>query len=257
MGLFDKMKKTLEEGAENVKKATQNLSESVKDINISESVKELSKKGETAIQGLKDNSTEMIKNAREALSKKEEPNDLITNEDALKVFYFQMAADDTINVEEEQKFMEIGRDLDPDFESYKENLIQKCKESINRESDPDYYLDNITESIGEAIKHSQQTSAGTVHPKLLLWNLIAISVSDHEYLEVEKKMLRSVIRWLHIDRDVLLEMESTVQTLLALQEEEEWLRSSDRQYSEVEKHLNEISDRKVAIMRSIHALIMD
>jgi hypothetical protein len=62
---------------------------------------------------------------------------------------------------------------------------------------------------------------------------------------------------MNIDMSVMLEMEASVQTLLAIRKEEEFLKASNRKYAEVEVHMNEIADRKNVIMQSVQALMTD
>lgn len=257
MGLFDNVKKTLTEKAGDAMKQAKNLAESAKDIDLSETMKGLSKMGEDAFNGIVSGGAEIIDKAKEALAKPEEPNELLTPEAALKIIYYQMAADGRLDDKELDKFEEIGRDVDPEFEEHKDALIDECIANISKETDPQYYIDNIVECIGSEVKDAQNSSKGIIQPKLLLWNLIAISVSDESYSEEEKRILRSVLRWLNIDKAVLFEMESTIQTLLAIEKEEEWLRSTNRTFAEVEKNMNELAQRKNAIMQGVHALLLD
>ena len=52
-------------------------------------------------------------------------------------------------------------------------------------------------------------------------------------------------------------MEHTFSTLLAIEKEEEWLKSSDRPYKVIEERVKELQNRKNAIMQGVNALIMD
>lgn len=277
MGLFDNLKKTITDTAGEVMKQAQNITDQVKDIrsiedlqkkgeealegikniNVSESLKDLQKKGGEAINGIVSTSQEAVKNVQSAFAKKEEPNEMITSEDALKIFYYVMAADGRLDGTEMTKFEEIGKELNPNYEEAKDELLRECSEKISKESDPDYYVDNITECISQAVGHSHSLSEGEIPAKLLLWNLLVICFADSEYSDAEKRVLRSILRLLDIDKAVLAEMESTIHTLTALEEEEEWLRSTNRPYAEVEKHMNEISNRREAIMQGVHALMLD
>ena len=262
MGLFDNVKKKLSETAEGVINQAQNLGESMKDINLKDinlqdSLKDLSQKGADVFNDLQTGAIEMVKNVQGAFAKQEEPNELIIPEDALRMIYYVMAADGRLDGAEVSKFDEIGKDIDPKFEEHKDDLLTECAARIEKEKDPEYYIDNITDSISDAIKHSQSLSEGVIYPKLLLWNLLVISFADDEYSETEKKLLRSVLRWLNIDKSVLDEMESTIQTLYAIEKEEAWLKSTNRLFSEVEKNLNELADRRQAIMQGVQALLLD
>ncbi|MDO4415724.1 MAG: hypothetical protein Q4C20_11670 [Erysipelotrichaceae bacterium] len=257
MGLFDNVKKTLAEKAGDVVKQAQNLAESAKDIDLSKSMKDLSKMGEDAFNGIVSGGAEIFDKAASAFAKKEEPNELLTPQAALKIIYYQMAADGRLDAKELEKFDEIGKDVDPEFDQHKDELLAVCDANISKETDSEYYIENLVDCIGEEVKNAQNSPEGIIHPKLLLWNLIVISETDEDYSEEEKRILRSVLRWLKIDKTVLMEMESTVQTLLAIEKEEEWLRHSDRPFAEVEKNINELAQRKSAIMQGVQALMLD
>ncbi len=51
-------------------------------------------------------------------------------------------------------------------------------------------------------------------------------------------------------------MESTVQTLTALEKETEWLKTTNRPYIVIEEMINELEDRKQVIRNSIAELLM-
>jgi hypothetical protein len=53
-----------------------------------------------------------------------------------------------------------------------------------------------------------------------------------------------------------MEMEHTIRTLMAIEQEEEWLRNSNRSYAIVESHMNELADRRNAVMRGVNALLL-
>ena len=62
-------------------------------------------------------------------------------------------------------------------------------------------------------------------------------------------------RKLDINGTVFLEMENSMLTLMALAEEEAWIKTTDRPYTQVEKELKEIEERKATVMESVHNLI--
>ena len=54
-----------------------------------------------------------------------------------------------------------------------------------------------------------------------------------------------------------MEMEHTIRSLIAIENEEEWLKSTDRPYKVIEERINELADRKNTIMQGVNALIAD
>ena len=105
--------------------------------------------------------------------------------------------------------------------------------------------------------NSQNSEEGNIRPTVLLWDLVSIAFAEKEYSANEKRLIRSVARTLGIDASILKEMESTIQTMTALNEEENVLKTANRRYSEVEPFINEIADRKQTIMQNMRALMLD
>ena len=68
-------------------------------------------------------------------------------------------------------------------------------------------------------------------------------------------MLKFVVRKLNIDKAVFLEMESSMLTLLDLEKELAWIKTTNRPYLTIEAMVNEIADRKNVIMESIMDLV--
>ena len=257
MDIFSKLKKTIADTADGVSKNVQNLAESAKNIKMDDAVKNLSKMGGDALDSIKQASADVVDNTVQMFAKKEAPNELITDEDALVIIYCMMRADGKISMEEIDKFDAIGLDIDKDFMSYREELISKCNGQIVKAENDDDRYDILHDMIRDSLDHSQNTSEGSIYPKLLLWNLVAIAYSEKKYSAVEKRLIRFITRQLDIDASVLSEMEFAVQTLMELESQEKWLRSTDRRFSEVEVHMNEIADRKRVIMDGIHDLLLD
>ena len=284
MGIFDNLKKTLTDATESAKSGVKNLQESAKNINLNESFQELTKKGGEALQNIQESAKnininesiqditkksgeafdnmvksggELIDNAMQAMKKPEEPNDFITSEDALKILYYLMSIDGAVAAEEMDKFDAIGTDTDPEFDSKKETILEECRGKIAKAFDEEDVYDTIHDAVSECIKHSQSTSEGSIRPQLLLWNLTVVAFSEGEYSELEKRLIRYITKQLGFDNSMILEMESDIRTLLAIEKEEQWLKSSNRQYMEIEVHMNELADRKNTIMQGVQALMLD
>lgn len=264
MALFDKLKKTLEDATGEAVKTAQNIGNSVKDIKVDDISKNIAKmgegvlkKGEDAVNSIASGGSDFIDGAKKSLAKKPKPNNLITDIDALKIIYYMMCADGIIDGSEQRKFKEIGLEVDRNFPEYEDELISECNKKIQEAEDAEDRYDLIHDGVNDCLSHSWKTHEGSIQPKLLLWNLTAIAFSEGEYAEEEKRLMRYIARQMNVDKSAVAEMEHTIQTLIALEKEEQWLKSSNRQYKEIEAQLNELSDRKLAIMRGIHALMLD
>lgn len=179
----------------------------------------------------------------------------ISAKGALKIIYYMMAADGEILQSEEEKFDAIAQELDPDYAAHKEQLIGECRQQIEKADDPEDYYDVLQEGVAEAIQSPVKAEDALIPPKLLAWDLLAIAYSDERFDDTEQRLLRTILRKLGIDRAVYLELESSLLTLLDLERELQWIKTTDRPYLTIEATVNEIENRKRAILESVRDLI--
>lgn len=174
---------------------------------------------------------------------------------ALKVFYYLIAADGKILDEELRKFDEIGTALDPAFEAHKSEIIEECNEQLENTIDPEDYYDVLQDAVGEAIDSSGFDGGSFITPRLLLWNMLTIAYCDGDYAEQERRLLKCVVRKLNIDKAVFLEMENSILTVTELENELQWIKTTDRPYLQIEAMVNRINHRRDTIFESVMALI--
>ena len=67
--------------------------------------------------------------------------------------------------------------------------------------------------------------------------------------------MKYIVHKFNIDKTVFLEMESSFLTLMDLENELNWIKTTDRPYLTIESIVNEISDRKTAILEGLKDLI--
>lgn len=174
---------------------------------------------------------------------------------AIKIAYYLMAADGQIFHSEEEKFDAIGTELDPEFSNHKEQILKECREQLDKVIDPEDYYDALQDGIEDALLSSRTTADSFITPKLLVWNLLTIAYSDENYDETERRLLKYIVRKLNIDKAVFLELENSILTLLDLEKELQWIKTTDRPYLTIEAMVNEIADRKNVIFESVKELI--
>lgn len=174
---------------------------------------------------------------------------------AVKIIYYMMAADGEIYQKEEEKFDEIGRELDPDFASYREEIIGGCRAQMEKIIDAEDQYAVLQDGVEEALASKADIKGAVITPKVLVWDLMTVAYSDGSYDEKERRLLKYVVRKLNIDKDIFLEMESSFLTLMDLENELAWIKTTDRPYLTIEAMVNEIADRKTAVMESIKDLI--
>ena len=96
-----------------------------------------------------------------------------------------------------------------------------------------------------------------IRGKVLLWDLMTVSYSDNEKSVAERRLIRYVAESFGIEKTICIEMDQTIQTLIAVEKEIAWLKTTDRPYLEIEARINELADRKNAIMSGVQALLAD
>ena len=179
----------------------------------------------------------------------------ISTKSAIKIIYYLMAADGEIFHSEEEKFDAIGAELDPDFADHKAQIVAECQSQMDKVIDPEDYYDVLQDGVEIALASSVQTVDTFITPKLLVWDMLTVAYSDESYDEVERRLLKYVVRKLNIDKAVFLEMESSILTLMDMEKELAWIKTTDRPYLTIETMVNEIADRKNVIFESVKDLI--
>lgn len=179
----------------------------------------------------------------------------IATRNALQIIYYLMAADGTVYHSEEEKFDAIGAALDPNFADSKPAIIKDCQAQLEKVIDPEDYYDVLQDGVEDAIQSSNETADILIAPKLLVWNLLTIAYSDESYDETERKLIKYIVRKLQIDKAVFLEMESSILTILDIEKEIAWIKTTDRPYLTIEARVNELTKRQAVIFDSVKDLI--
>jgi len=192
--------------------------------------------------------------------KKEEPTPpeeikSISSKSAIKIIFYMMAADGKIYHDEEEKFNEIGRELDPDFEANKDTIFQECQAQMSKVTDLGDYYSVLQDGVAIAITAGANAKESIISPKVLAWDLLAVAYSDGNYDDKERQLMKYIVHKFNIDKTVFLEMESSFLTLMDLENELNWIKTTDRPYLTIESIVNEISDRKTAILEGLKDLI--
>ena len=176
---------------------------------------------------------------------------------ALQIIYYLMSADGQVAGEEKAEFNLIGKELDPGFAEYRDTIIDQCSSALQDTADKDDYYDTIHDQVSDIIRTAKTNTGDGIRGKLLLWDLYAVAYSDSSYSEEERRLIRTICKALQIDQVVAQEMEQSLRTMRAIENEEQWLKTTNRQYATVEARINELADRKQAVMQGIQMLIAD
>lgn len=236
----------LSNAAENLSAAAEKLSELSTETevgNVDAAAKKPPKKNEPSVK------SKVTNNHR----KRED--DRLSTKSALKVMYFLMAVDGEITGDELEKFDEVGNALDVSFSENKDAIVRECDETYFSRNNYDSEYEYIKHEVSKAIKESVPTEDSFITPKLLLWDLLANANIDDEYSKPEQELIKYIAGLLDVPDDEYLELETSMQTLVAIENELDWLTTTDRPYSEVETMINELADRKLVIMESVRDLL--
>ena len=179
----------------------------------------------------------------------------VSTKNALKIIYYLMAADGQVFHSEEEKYDSIGKEIDPEFADHKEQIIKECQAQLDKVIDPGDYYDVLQDGIEDALLSSRQTADTFITPKLLVWNLLTVAYSDESYDEAERKLIKYIVRKTDIDKALFLEMESSILTLMDIEKELAWIKTTNRPYLTIEAMVNELADRKGVIFESVKDLI--
>lgn len=232
------LKSALQGAADSAKTAASTIKSAAKDHKISNPVKDVFKKKEK--------------------SEKEVPATVkaISIKSAIKIIYYLMAVDGEVFHNEEEKFDAIGSELDPEFASKKEQIILECREQLDKVIDIEDYYDVVQDGVEDVIISSMKSADAFIAPKLLVWELLSVAYSDENYDEAERRLLKYIVRKVGIDKAEFLEMESSILTLMDLEKELSWIKTTNRPYVQIESMVNEIQDRRSVIFESVKDLIM-
>lgn len=243
------------EAKEKIQKTANMAAENVKKIKMPEvDVKKIFKKKDGKDESSKDNELkkeDIMDDNEDTFSIK-----AIPTRNAIKIFYYLMAADGKIFHNEEEKFDAIGKELDPDFVDHKEQIVKECQVQLDKVIDTEDYFDALREGIEDALLYMKTTDDTFITPKLLVWDLLTVAYSDEEYNEIERKLIKYIVRKTNIDKAIFLEMESSILTLIDIEKELDWIKTTNKQYLVIEAMVNELKDRRNVIFESVKDLIM-
>lgn len=179
----------------------------------------------------------------------------ISTRSALKIIYYLMAVDGEIFHSEEEKFDSIGKELDPGFAQNKDQIVKECQAQLDKVIEAEDFYDVLQDGVEDALLMSRQTADSFITPKLLVWDLLTVAYSDESYDESERKLIKYIVRKTNIDKAVFLEMESSLLTLMDIEKELTWIKTTNRPYLVIEAMVNELADRKNIIFGSVKDLI--
>lgn len=173
----------------------------------------------------------------------------------LEMIYLMVHVDGQIDRAEQAKLDEIGLQMMEDYPTAKEEVLKECNQILKEEATLEAMYDVVLSSMNRVLEKAKGMENGLFAPKLLVWDLLMIACSDGSFDENERRLLMYIAHSLGVDKDTILEMEDHYLTLVDLDREKEWLKSTNRSYLEIEKQLTQIKKRSDDVQNHIKTLI--
>ncbi|MCQ2513290.1 MAG: hypothetical protein MJ092_07920 [Lachnospiraceae bacterium] len=177
---------------------------------------------------------------------------------AMKIFYYLMSVDGIVSSEEQTFFNEIGASIDPEgFSLYSDTIIDECIAQMKSVFPEDTPYELISEGVDDAIFNHLTSIDDGVTPLHMIWNLLVMAFRDGEYADLEKQLIRHIVRVLKVERSKYTELEQYIKTTTSLEKELEELEQSNRPYQEVKPAAEAMKERMSVIVHCVEELIQD
>jgi hypothetical protein len=139
-----------------------------------------------------------------------------------KICCLLLSLDGPMTGENLTKFTRMGENFSGFTES-KYSIILECNQITGKSIDGDDRYDVISEGVNKI--------AGSMYPnaaekKQFLWMLETLAWHDGTCTPHQKKLIRALTRQWEVDPAVLLEMEDTAETLLAIESYRRWIKTT-------------------------------
>lgn len=181
---------------------------------------------------------------------------MIEKKSALKIIFYFIAIDGKISDDEKARWDEIGVELlEDEYWNVKEEISQECLEIINGIDTEDEAYDVILEAVDKLIKN--QVEKDGINPRLLIWDLFAITFADNDHSESENRLVNHVARILQVDKSVVAEMKQLIYTTNKVQSELAQMEESMEPYKIIRPLVVELENRLKTLLQSGKELILD
>ncbi len=181
---------------------------------------------------------------------------MFSRKSVIRIIYYMMSADGRISESEQKKFDEIGGQVDEQFSNYRDELIEECDKKIAPFTNDAVSRFRLQQAIADELKDNEINEEG-IGARSLMWNILVLSHSDGNYAEEEKELVRIIATLLKIDDAVILEMNSAIDAVDALDRELIVLQQSHRPYAQISVMIEENEKRKNSILEGVRDLIGD
>ena len=182
----------------------------------------------------------------------------LTTRDALRLFYYELSADGQVNDDELAKFKEVCATFAEDVsESELSALVDDCQRQLDASKSSVNPLISVITCVDKLLyEPSVFTDVEDVFTsRLVIWNMLAIAYGDGECVDSERDLVNHVAQVVEVEDSIVLELEGFVLTIVDLEREEAWIKTTDRPYLTIEAAVQDIEARKSAVMDGVADLI--
>lgn len=188
---------------------------------------------------------------------------------AIQIYYYLIAADGEICNQEMESFLEMAKETDPLFDQYKEELIEECRDQVNKIINKKNCYAVIKEGIDlvhrdqrKEILRGLDWKSGYIDPNVFIWNMLSIAISDGTYASEEREIIQYVVKKFEMDMAVLMELENAMEAIIEIDRSITWLSHKDKPFvikgsnqniksSETVRVIEEFTSRREIILNSV------
>ena len=174
---------------------------------------------------------------------------------SMKIIYYLMAADGRIFHNEQEKYEEIGRGLDPGFDAVRDEILASCDPELDSSLEPEAYMHSLMDGIRAAVLEGINQETASIAPKVLVWDLLIIAYSDGYYDPRERRLVRYTVKKLEIDIELFMRMEIGFLEMMHLDSELDWIRTQEHPRLQMKAIARELEAQKAAIFEEMKEII--
>jgi hypothetical protein len=175
-------------------------------------------------------------------------------EPILKAAYFFLSLDRPISEADIKKIDELGSNVEG-YSGIKKSIFNECEKILSRSLDDNDRFDVIMEEILKTGNASFVDLPKEAGQKRCLWILVNLALYDGMYSENEKKIIRSLMRKWEIDKSILIEMEDSAETLVEVDKNRSWIKTTNYPYDYVDSVVKEMDKNQHELTNNISLLM--
>jgi uncharacterized tellurite resistance protein B-like protein len=181
----------------------------------------------------------------------------LTMQDALRLYFYLMAADGEIHSNELERFNAICEEYGKEFVERQGELVTECQEKLTATASSISPLVSAMSCVDSVLYAPADLvdDGANVTPKLLVWNLLALAYSDDNCDDLERELIRHVAQRVDVSEAAIMDMESYIHTINDLEREIAWVKTTNQTYLAIEASIKELEARKAAVFDGVTDLI--